>query len=175
MQKSQIVCVFVCCLPSPGQCVSQYVMLEGWCIGSLGDDGRRAWPSHRCSTWLIDVSLVWSPLRENELHSWVMHPPNSQPHLSLQSLHSVNSWNATLLKAHSGMKPRWAHSNVIDSFRMFIRKALVYFFSFWHTLQAKLLGKISSSFTLIMYCINNCKKNLKKIKIKTYKDFAISW
>ena len=89
------------------------------CIWNLWADGRRAWLSHRCSTWLIDAGLfeVLSG-RMNSIHK-PLHPPHCWPHLSLLSLHSVNSWNATLLRAHSGMKLRWTDSSMIGSLRMF--------------------------------------------------------
>lgn len=89
------------------------------CIWILWADGRRAWLSHRCSTWLIDADPfeVFSG-RMSSIHK-LMHPPHSRPHLSLLSLHSVNSWNATLLRAYSGMKLRWTDSNIRDSLRIF--------------------------------------------------------
>ncbi len=90
------VCQSVCCVRGHARCI--------W---DLWADGRRAWLSHRCSTWLIDAGLfeVFSG-RMNSIHK-LLHPPHSWPHLSALSLHSVNSWNATLLGAQSDMKLRW--------------------------------------------------------------------
>lgn len=89
------------------------------CIWNLWADGRRAWLSHRCSTWLIDAGSfeVFSG-KKSTIHK-LLHSPHSWPHLSLPSLHSVNSWNATLLRAHSGMTDRWRDSNMTGSLRIF--------------------------------------------------------
>lgn len=56
------------------------------CVWNLWAGGRRAWLSHRCSTWLIDAGpfQVFSG-RMSSIHEPV-HPPRSRPHLSLLSL-----------------------------------------------------------------------------------------
>lgn len=120
----------VCVLESPLHlCVTVVHLAHSWsvcqsvcrvrgqarCIWNLWADGRRALLSHRCFTWLIDVGLF--EVLSGRMSS--IHKLLQSSHHSLPSLCSVNSWNATLLRAHAGMKLRWTQSNMIDSLRTF--------------------------------------------------------
>lgn len=62
---------------------------------------------------------VWSPLREEwTLFTGVFALHTPRPQLSMLARHSVNKWNATLVRAHSGMKVRWTDRTMRDGLRM---------------------------------------------------------
>lgn len=99
--------------------VSVSMLCDRPCLVDLKPSGWR--PSGTAQPPVLHLTdwceRVWSPLGENELLSLWLQPLHSwQPHLSLLSLHSVNSWNATLLRAHSEMRVMGKDSNIIRIF-----------------------------------------------------------
>lgn len=106
---------------TPGQCVSQSVVWEGM-LGASETSGLTA-GGHGSAAgappgWLMRACLKssrgeWTPF----ISCCTLHTPGPTSHCC--PLRSVNSWNATLLRARSGMKLRWTDSNMIDSLRIF--------------------------------------------------------
>lgn len=108
---------------SLGQCVSKSVVWEG-ILGASESSGLKA-GGHGSATGAPPGWLMRACLKSSQgewtlfISCCTLHAPGPTSHYAMLSLHSVNRWNATLVRAHSGMKLRWTDSNMIDILRMF--------------------------------------------------------
>lgn len=106
-----------CSWHSLGQCVSECERASSVHLTPAGrrPAGTDQPPLLHLADW---CAPVWSPLGEEWTlftSVFALHTPG--PQLSMLARHSVNRWNATLVRAHSGMKVRWTDSTMRDGLR----------------------------------------------------------